>query len=85
MEANYRGDTAWQTVEVTGARGVQGSRLERQEDGSVFVSGPNPKNDTYELDVATPLQTVTGFRLETIPDPRNPAGGAGRSPEGRFF
>ncbi len=85
-EAQYRGKSDWRTLEFSGLRSLKGAGMTVEKDGSVFVSGPSPKNDTYQLTVASGWSgTVTGFRLETIPDPRNPAGGAGRSPEGRFF
>ncbi|MCB1228824.1 MAG: DUF1553 domain-containing protein [Verrucomicrobiae bacterium] len=85
-EAQYRGKSDWRTLSFDKRASLKGATITPEADGSLFVSGPSPKNDTYQLSVAPGFSgSITGFRLETIPDPRNPAGGAGRSPEGRFF
>ena len=83
--AEFRGHTEWQTVQLKSSRSIKGAKMSVEEDGSVFVSGPSPKNDTYKLMVSSPLETITGFKLEAIPDERLPGGGSGRSPEGRFI
>lgn len=84
-EVEFRGHTEWTSLRFEPSRSINGANLTVEEDGSVFVSGPSPKNDTYNLITASPLETVTGFRLEAIPDKRLPGGGSGRSPEGRFI
>ena len=85
-ESQYRGNTPWQVLDFSEAKSSKGATIATEADGSLFVSGKSPKNDVYELTVTPGFSgKVTGFRLETIPDSRNPAGGAGRSPEGRFF
>lgn len=85
-ESQYHGKSDWRTLEFSALHSLKGAKISPEKDGSLFVSGPSPKNDTYQLEVKPGWSgAITGFRLETIPDPRNPAGGAGRSPEGRFF
>ncbi|NOX98737.1 MAG: DUF1549 domain-containing protein, partial [Verrucomicrobia bacterium] len=84
-EAQYRGNTQWSPLGISKASSIQGSTFENQQDGSILVTGKPPKNDTYTLAVTTPLKSVTGFRLEAIPDKRNPAGGSGRAPDGSFI
>lgn len=85
-ESQYRGQTSWKTLEFSERQSLSGATISPEQDGSLFVSGQSPKNDTYQLTVTPNFSgPVTGFRLEAIPDPRNPGGGSGRSPEGRFF
>ncbi len=84
-EAQYRGNTKWTPLGISKVSSIQGSTFETQKDGSILVTGKPPKNDTYTLAVNTPLKSVTGFRLEAIPDKRNPAGGSGRAPDGSFI
>ncbi len=84
-EAQYRGNTQWTPLGISKVSSIQGSTFENQKDGSILVTGKPPKNDTYTLAVTTPLKSVTGFRLEAIPDKRNPAGGSGRAPDGSFI
>ena len=73
---------AWQIVEPKEMKAKGGAAFEKQDDQSLLVTGPNPNQDIYTLDVTTPLTSLTGLRLETIPDPRLPAKGAGRADSG---
>ncbi len=85
-ESQYRGQTEWRTLSFDQLTSIQGETLSAEKDGSLFVSGKGPKNDTYTLELKVPdARTITAFRLETIPDHRLPAGGSGRSPEGDFI
>ena len=59
-------------------------RLKTLEDGSLLASGPNPALTSYTLSVETPLQGITGLRLEALPDPSLPRGGPGRDGYGHF-
>jgi len=52
-------------------------------DGSVLVGGPLAE-DTTTLTYTVSLPSLSGLRLETIPDPSLPRSGAGRSPDGGF-
>jgi hypothetical protein len=62
-----------------------GATLERERDGSIFVSGFNAPQDRYTLTARPGLPRVTALLLQTIPDPRLPAHGAGRYPENGNF
>jgi hypothetical protein len=84
-ESQYRGNTQWTVLTIPTAQSLQGATFTSQDDGSLLVSGKHPKNDSYNLAAKTPPKTITGFRLEAIPDPRNPAGGSGRAPDGSFI
>ena len=86
-ESQYQGTTTWRPIEFSKLESLQKANLTVEKDGAIFVSGPSPKNDSYTLTLS-PSSTekpITAFRLETLPDKRNPAGGAGRSSDGRFF
>jgi tetratricopeptide (TPR) repeat protein len=60
-----------------------GSKLELQKDGSVFVHQP-ANNDTYSLVFQTELKGIKGLRLEALADSRLPHGGPGWSADGNF-
>ncbi len=53
-----------------------GSKLELQKDGSVFVHQP-ATTDTYSLVFQTELKGIKGLRLEALADGRLPGGGPG--------
>jgi WD40 repeat protein/tetratricopeptide (TPR) repeat protein len=58
--------------------------LSVENDGSILVSGPNPRRAVYTLKLPIDLPTLTAIRLETILDARLPDGGAGRFGNGNF-
>jgi serine/threonine protein kinase/formylglycine-generating enzyme required for sulfatase activity/tetratricopeptide (TPR) repeat protein len=74
----------WSVLTATELKSTAGETLTVEKDGSIFISGPNPDRAVYTLKVRTDLPTVTALRLETIPDPRLPDGGAGRAGNGNF-
>jgi WD40 repeat protein/tetratricopeptide (TPR) repeat protein len=61
-----------------------GETLTLEKDGSIFVSGPRPDRALYTFKLRTDLPALTAIRLETIPDARLLAGGAGRGDNGNF-
>jgi hypothetical protein len=74
----------WTVLEIASAKSAQGAILTKQPDGSLLASGVNPVKDTYTLTVDTKLTSITGIRLEVLPDPSLPGKGPGRSPNGNF-
>lgn len=60
-----------------------------EEDNVIFASGDISKLDIYEITLAPSDEPVTAILLETLPDPRLPAGGPGMTyyegPKGEFF
>ena len=48
------------------------------------MSGEGPDIDDYVFQAASPLETITGFRLEALKDPGLPQGGPGRASDGTF-
>jgi WD40 repeat protein/tetratricopeptide (TPR) repeat protein/tRNA A-37 threonylcarbamoyl transferase component Bud32 len=75
---------AWTVLESREMKSAGGATLERQHDGSIFVSGVSPDEDAYTITAEVTAPQVTGIRLEAIPDPRLPAGGSGRENGGNF-
>jgi len=70
---------AWAALEVKAARSSGGATLASQPDGSVLASGKNPEKDTYEVLAWTPLEKITGLRLEAMAHKSLPKNGPGRT------
>ncbi|VTS05794.1 PSD1 and planctomycete cytochrome C domain-containing protein [Tuwongella immobilis] len=75
---------AWQALVPTILKGVNGTTLTKQTDGSVLASGTVPSQEVYEFTATTPLTGLRGISLETIADPSLPLGGAGRFANANF-
>jgi WD40 repeat protein/tetratricopeptide (TPR) repeat protein len=79
-----RAESPWTVVTPTESKSQGGETLTVEQDGSIFVSGPNPNRAVYTLKLRADLPALTAIRLETIPDARLPQGGAGRNGSGNF-
>ncbi|HXW04992.1 MAG TPA: PSD1 and planctomycete cytochrome C domain-containing protein [Vicinamibacterales bacterium] len=77
-------ERAWTPLPATAASATHGAVLETLADGSVLASGDNPALTSYTITVETPLQGITGLRLQALPDPSLPRGGPGRDAYGHF-
>ncbi|WP_439631038.1 DUF1549 domain-containing protein [Gemmata sp.] len=71
------------TPDAKSLKAPTGTKLEVQADGSVFATG-KPDKGNYTFTVPTDLTGVTAVRLEVLADPKFPAGGPGRAPNGNF-
>jgi hypothetical protein len=79
MEQSLRAaERIWTPLVPSHATATNGVALTRLEDGSLLASGDNPKLTSYEVTADTPLQAITGVRLEALPDPSLPRRGPGR-------
>lgn len=58
--------------------------LTQLDDGSIFASGDNPKNDTYTVHLKTDLQTINAIRLDALRHKSHTTGGLARSNSGNF-
>ncbi len=76
---------AWSVATASEIKGPPGATFETLADGSVLVSGTQAAASviSFSVDVAD-VNTLKGLRVEAIPDPRLPRGGAGRAPDGSF-
>ena len=74
----------WHVAKVKDMRSAQGQTLTLQADGSVLVTGKNPKNDDYTIELETDVASITGIRLEAIAHPSFTNKGLARSDSGNF-
>ena len=59
-----------------------GQKMYRLSDGSYLCQGYAPTKHDVVVNVTTPVQNITAFRLEQLNDPNLPLGGPGRSIKG---
>ena len=78
-----RFDAIWKPFKTINTTALGGTTLTVQPDGAVLASGPNPDKNTYTLEAGI-SGTLTGLRLEVLPDPSLPARGPGRAGNGNF-
>jgi hypothetical protein len=72
----------WAILKPATLAATGGVKLSVLDDSSIYAEGPNPDNTTYTLTLPAGTTSLTGLRLETIPDRRLPSKGAGRSDSG---
>lgn len=78
------GKAQWTVVKPSEITSANGEEFAIEEDGGIFVSGPRPDRAIYVLRLKADLPTVSALRIETLPDPRLPDGGAGRFDNGNY-
>jgi hypothetical protein len=61
-----------------------GVTFETQPDGSVLVTGANPARARYTMTGRVDAASLTGLRLDVLPDDKLPAKGPGRVAHGNF-
>ncbi|REJ72323.1 MAG: DUF1553 domain-containing protein [Planctomycetota bacterium] len=76
--------TGWVTLDASELSTTTGATLEKQDDLSIFATGPNNQQGLYVVNAATELNTITGIMLEAIADDRLPMKGPGRAADGNF-
>lgn len=83
-QANHGDVTAnWITLAPESFSSSGGATMTLKHDGSMLVTGGTNRRDTYTITAITPLQNITGVRLEAINDAALPfRGGPGRSDTG---
>ena len=75
--------TQWETLDLLSMKATHGAKLEKQADGSVFVSGKQGRGN-YDLTGHAYTNQVTGVRIEALVDDRLPKQGPGRADDGNF-
>lgn len=70
----------WTPIAPSSLASKNGATMEVLDDGSVLVSGDNPNQDIYTVELETELVGITGLRLEVLPDESLPDNGPGRAP-----
>ena len=84
LAAAARNGLEWRTLEVDSFAGLAGEHADRQQDGSMLISGPTPVQSTYTVRLHPGVKQMTALQIEALPDPSLPAGGPGRNSEGGF-
>ncbi|HEX4951404.1 MAG TPA: DUF1549 domain-containing protein, partial [Blastocatellia bacterium] len=74
----------WTILDPTAFNSTGGTTFTKLEDKSLLAGGANPEREEYIIQASSPLKTITGLRLEVLPDERLPRGGPGRDPYGNF-
>jgi hypothetical protein len=74
----------WVVIEPQTLKSEAGAALKLLPDGSILVTGPNAKFDTYTFIVSTNRTGITNVRLEALADPSLIKGGPGRADNGNF-
>jgi hypothetical protein len=74
----------WMPLAVTKFESEQGQTLSREGDGSLLLTGKNPDNDNYRLELKPEQNTLTGLRIEAVPHAAFTKGGFARSDSGNF-
>ncbi len=77
------GNTSWEVLTPEAVAATNGATLEVQDDLSVFASGKNGRG-AYNFTGQTPIEAITGVRIEVITDERLPKSGPGRANNGNF-
>lgn len=74
----------WELLKPDRFVSEQGQTMTLQADGSMLLTGKNPKNDNYEIEFAAGSSGITGIRIEAVPHPDFTKGGFARSDSGNF-
>jgi hypothetical protein len=74
----------WRVLEPVACTSAGGATLTRQPDGSILSEGKRPEKETCTVVADTGLESITGIRLELLPDDRLPHRGPGRADNGNL-
>jgi len=87
--ANWEQRTAailakWEPIEVIGATADNGTTLTNLGSGEILAKGDVRETESYTIRGKAGVKTITGFRLEALPDNSLPGKGPGRA-QGNFI
>ena len=77
--------TLWSVIEPEKFSSAEKASFSQRDDGSIFVTGPNAKSDTYQLTFQSESQGFDRLRIELLQDPDLPALGPGRHQDGEVI
>ena len=83
-ESDTRKLQTWHRLKPIRSETRHGSQLHSEPDHAIFVTSDNKQSERYRIYVQVPLEAITAFRLEVLPDKRLPSGGPGLAPNGNF-
>lgn len=86
LTAFSKGDRppVWELLKPERFVSEQGQTMTLQGDGSMLLTGKNPRNDNYEIEFLAGSSGITGIRIEAVPHPEFTKGGFARSDSGNF-
>ncbi len=76
---------AWHPLKSPKLKSVEGTILNQEPDGTIQISGPNPRQDDYHVAATSSLDRITGFRLEVLPHATHSEGRLSRGKSGEFL
>ena len=74
----------WELLEVARFESEQGQTLSREDDESLLLTGKNPDNDNYRIELRPEQKSLTALRIEAVPHAAFTKGGFARSDSGNF-
>jgi mono/diheme cytochrome c family protein len=77
-------ELAWEMLEPTTIKSLEGATLTLQPDGSILAAGKNAKFDTYTIVASTNMKKIAAVRLEALAHPSMVKSGPGRAINGNF-
>jgi hypothetical protein len=83
-KAVLNAEQSWRVITPSKLSAAAGTTLTSESAGRIFATGATPRNEAYMIEFALPINSASGFRLETLPDARLPRGGPGRDAYGNF-
>jgi mono/diheme cytochrome c family protein len=83
-ETNNSEQVGWRVLAPLQATAEHGTKLTIQTDKSILASAAAAPQNVYTVTAKTDLKSITGFRLEALPDKSLPKGGPGRAGNGNF-
>jgi hypothetical protein len=75
----------WRPLDPAVLQSAEGTRLTMDDEGIVQAAGPNPRQDDYRIIAKSPLERVTGLRLEVFPHSSHTDGKLSRGESGEFI
>ena len=74
----------WVVLEPSKFTSKNGTKFEKQSDGSLKATGKNPEFETYTITAACDLPKITAIKIEALADPALVKSGPGRAANGNF-
>jgi mono/diheme cytochrome c family protein len=74
----------WIVLRDAEAKSAEGAEFKPQDDGSLLVTGKNPKHDQWVVRVKSPATGLTALRIEALADDSLKKKGPGRADNGNF-
>jgi len=84
IDARKTADAQWKVLTPETYTSAGGAELVRKPDGSILSQGKRPEVETTTVTATVPGESLTGLRLEVLPDESLPMRGPGRQGNGNL-